>query len=466
MKFDVAATTTLYLLSSIPKILGAVVDRIVVGPTYTTSDPAWFSPASENCADCNKGIRIDLFMPIGDTTYNCDPNDWPNLLNRPSDWNESDKYPLCVPNCGQREGEGTPGTRNMTVYIPADFDDSKPAPLHIELEGSDYFFKYDKFKQIPGMNFTTPDGRTMELQYLFPNLMDTLIGSDDEDRSLPSFVYVALGLAGPGQTDAFFGSPNCGDGCHTARATELITVSGEYAQFIAYEVLPYIENHPEIKARYPNFRFSEDPRARVIQGQSNGGAAAFKAAFFRPDLFGNAIGYSPAIDQQGCKNLTSDDEYPLNNADFWVPPPKGKGVIAATPLTNHKARFWLNANQNDTGTEHGCILGQPAPHPGGQYGNFLVAANETAIALANRGNEVVFVYGQNACHTDQKIYQMEGANAVIWAWSEWKKIVSMNETTPTSTTAPTSTDSSAAVRTFNGIWFIVGIIVATARLIH
>merc|ERR1712151_365878 len=112
------------------------------------------------------------------------------------------------------------------------------------------------------------------------------------------------------------------------------------------------------------------------------------------------------------------------------------------------------------GTEHGCLLGHPAPNPGGQYGNFLVAANETAIALANRGNEVVFVYGQNACHTDEKIYRMEGANAIIWAWSEWKKIVSTNETTPTST-APTSTDASAAVRTFNGIWFTVGIIVAT-----
>jgi len=402
MKF-VTIATTLYL-TSLYKIVGAnegnEPERIIVGPDYTT-DLAWF-----NCSDCEKGTRFDLFMPIADTTFNCEPDDFRELNLK------------CTPNCGQIYG--TPGTRNITVYIPAAFDDSDEAAVHIDIEGTDYFHNYDAYKSL-GVDLTTWDGREFPLTTAYPNLMDNLIGAEDENdegRSLPTFVYVAVGLAGPGSIQADEGgAANCGDGPGTPRAIELGTVSDAYAEFIALEVLPYVANHADIKAKYPNFHFTEDPLGRVIQGESNGGAAAFKAVFLRPDLFGTAIGISPALAQQAYF-LSSDDKYPLNNAEFFVPPPEGQGLIAAEPLQN--GRFYLNANENDVGTENGCRMGGPTPAAPTTYNNFLTGSNETANALAKKGYEVRFAYGVNACHTDLKIVANEVPKALLWAWSAWK----------------------------------------------
>ena len=250
--------------------------------------------------------------------------------------------------------------------------------------------------------------------------MDDLIGATDNDRSLPPFIYVAVGLAGPGAADAFERTENCGDSAGTPRAEELVTVSDRYANFIGLEVLPYIEKHPDIIAKYPNFHFTDDPAGRVVSGQSNGGGAAFKMVFFRPDLFGNMIGYSPAIIQQPY-NLSSDETYPLNNAEFWVQPPEGQGLIKSTPVSG-KGRFYLNVNQNDSGTANGCLNGFPAPMPSSTYPNFVVGNNnESAKALAEMGHDVQFVYGLEACHTDPKIVLQEGPNAILWAFDEWKK---------------------------------------------
>ena len=111
-----AVSTTLFLASRefAVAIEGDEPERIVIGPDYK-SDPAWF-----DCSDCDKGERIDLFMPIANTTFNCEPEDFPELL------------PECSVNCGQIYG--TPGTRNITVYIPSGFDDSNAAALQIGIE--------------------------------------------------------------------------------------------------------------------------------------------------------------------------------------------------------------------------------------------------------------------------------------------------------------------------------------------
>lgn len=405
-----AVTTTLFLASR--EFAGAIEgdepERIVIGPDYK-SDPAWF-----DCSDCDKGERIDLFMPIANTTFNCEPEDFPELL------------PECSVNCGQIYG--TPGTRNITVYIPSGFDDSNAAALQIGIEDTDFFYNYDAYKS-EGANFTTDDGYEMNITSYYPNVMDNLVGAEDEERSLPMFVYVAVGLAGPGSIAAY-GDVNCGDNPGTERSIELVTVSDAYAEFLAFEVLPYVANHPDIKAKYPNFRFTDDPLGRVVSGQSNGGAAAFKTVFLRPDLFGTAIGFSAAIAEAGY-NLTSDDEYPLNNADFWVPPPDGQGLIAAEPLRD--GRFYLMAGENDVGTENGCISGNPTASAPTKYNNFAVANNETAIALAKKGYEVRFVYGLDACHTDKKWNAAEEPNAMLWAWSAWKDQLESDNTTSVGT---------------------------------
>jgi hypothetical protein len=55
------------------------------------------------------------------------------------------------------------------------------------------------------------------------------------------------------------------------------------------------------------------------------------------------------------------------------------------------------------------------------YPNVMTATNETAIALANKGMDVRFVYGLDACHTDSKVQLEQRVPALIWAMAPWKE---------------------------------------------
>ena len=281
-------------------------------------------------------------------------------------------------------------TESQPVHNPRPLFRTLSLSLSLSLSLLDWF-TYENL----GVKLQTPDGREFPFDSAYQNLLDNLVGAEDETRSLPPFVYMAVGLAGPGSQAAFGAPLNCGNGPGTPRSIELVTVSDAYAKFIAYEVLPWVANHPDIKAKYPNFRFTDDPLGRVVLGQSNGGSNAFKMVFFRyvtmhyvmlfsllgrlemlimfalfrfhmcifglssrtlllctrPDLFGTAVGHSAGLVQQG-EPLSSDEEYPLNNAELWVPPPDGQGLIAAKPL--EKGRYYINVNENDVGTKNGC----------------------------------------------------------------------------------------------------------------
>ena len=96
-----------------------------------------------------------------------------------------------------------------------------------------------------------------------------------------------------------------------------------------------------------------------------------------------------------------------------------QGLIQQEPQ-NRPGRFWLNANQRDGGTPNGC--GPPGiPEYQNQPNDILTATNETAIALANKGMDVRFVYGLDACHTDTALQFEQRVPALIWAMAPWKE---------------------------------------------
>merc|ERR1712048_1467665 len=150
---------------------------------------------------------------------------------------------------------------------------------------------------------------------------------------------------------------------------------------------------------YPNFRITDDPAGRAVQGVSSGGAAAFKMSFFRPDLFGITISYSGAFVNRG--NLTSDHLYPMQNAEFWVSPPDGQGLIMAEPLK--KVRYFLGVGANDIGSEKdciaypGCIAHNQMYTTSHKYESIWWANKKTIEALNEKGYETRFAYGVGAC---------------------------------------------------------------------
>jgi len=138
-----------------------------------------------------------------------------------------------------------PGTtRDYWVYVPQQYDPAKPACL-----------------------FVCQD----TIQWNAPEVMDQLI----EEKAMPVTVGIWIG---PGQLKASLPRPVG----RSNRSREYTWMSDEYARFLLEEFLPYV-------AKEHNLNISNDPNDRCIAGTSNGGIAAFTAAWERPESFHRVI---------------------------------------------------------------------------------------------------------------------------------------------------------------------------------
>jgi enterochelin esterase-like enzyme len=148
-----------------------------------------------------------------------------------------------------------PGTAHTYwVYVPAQYDKSRPASLMIFNDGQ--AFKADK-----------GDIRAQ-------NVMDNLI----HRREIPVMIGVFIN---PGKTPEQPEPPKGGWGDQTTnRPTEYNTPNDKYARVICDELMPVLTKE---------YNFSKDPEQRGIGGASSGAIAAFSVAWERPDQFRKVI---------------------------------------------------------------------------------------------------------------------------------------------------------------------------------
>jgi len=382
-------------------------DTATDGSFYTTGPDYTADPATEPCSSCKQGVSFELYMPIKDTLYNCDPEDFPSLLLGP---------PRCQNGfCGKIDE--IQGSRHIIVYIPDVYKDGDEIGVMVATDGNTYM---DDIK----------------------NSMDNLIGAEDKDRSLPPFVLVMISGIGL----------EC-----DMRTTEYATFSDTYARFAADEVLPFVTNHPEIKAKFPNLKITDDPAGRAGFGCSDGGSAAFKMSFLSPNLFGIAVAYSASLVHY--PSIISADR-PFGMAELWVPQPEGQELIATTQKKS--IRIFHNVNDKDYGTEGSCLgtstpvlngnfTGEFIPVSlndlglSGEYNNWVEANNQTAAALTAKGYNTRYAYGLNACHCDSAQMSQDMPNTLVWAWQEWKEKIAEDIPAPISLTeSPTVPPSSSA----------------------
>ncbi len=147
-----------------------------------------------------------------------------------------------------------PGTtRAVSVYIPAQYNASKPACLMIYQDGAGYV------SETGGSRATI--------------VMDNLIA----EGSMP----VTIGIfVDPGVTPGLTAD-------HMARYHRSLEYDGlgdMYARFLIEDLVP------EVEKRY-NLKISANPNDRGVIGGSSGGIAAFTAAWERPDSFHRVISY-------------------------------------------------------------------------------------------------------------------------------------------------------------------------------
>lgn len=148
-----------------------------------------------------------------------------------------------------------PGTSHTYwVYIPAQYDASKPASLMVFNDGQ-------AFKNEQG------DIRAQ-------NVIDNLIYR----REIPVMIAVFIN---PGRRpDQPEPSPQDWGDRATNRPTEYNTPDDKYARVICDELLPALGKE---------YNISPDPERRAIAGASSGAIAAFSVAWERPDQFRKVI---------------------------------------------------------------------------------------------------------------------------------------------------------------------------------
>jgi len=266
-------------------------------------------------------------------------------------------------------------TRQITVYVPAQYKDGMPAPLLILHDG-------------PPAG-TSPGFGVDELP-LVENALDNLTIDPEPSRRLPAFIVVAEQAGG--YTDI-----------GTERGIEYDTMSDKYARFIDTEVLPAVQANASVKAAYPNLKFTRNPSGRATIGCSAGGEVSFTMGWFRPDLFGRVIGYSTTLVNMQNPKLPEKATYPEGAWDYH----SDKQLIQNDPMHREKLlRIFINVNENDIGADRAESTKL----------NWVMANQRTAAALKTRGFHYKFVLGRGQGHCSASVRNQTLADALMWVW--------------------------------------------------
>ena len=145
-----------------------------------------------------------------------------------------------------------PGTeRDWWLYVPKQYDGSKPAAVMIFQDGGSY---------------VDPNG-----QFRTTVVFDNLI----HKKQMPVTIGIFLN---PGQIPA--SGPD--QKPRSNRSFEYDTLSDQYARFLLEEILPEVGK---------SYKLSDRPEHRAIGGISSGGICAFTAAWERPDAFSKVLSH-------------------------------------------------------------------------------------------------------------------------------------------------------------------------------
>ena len=142
-----------------------------------------------------------------------------------------------------------PGTtRKYSVYVPKQYDGTKPACVYVSQDG---------------------------IQYKAPTVFDNLIHKKEMPVTIGIFIRPGEKPLPPGEPPRKRpdGKPATGV---SNRSVEYDTLSDLYARFLLEEILP------EVSKKY---KLTSDPAGRCIAGSSSGGICAFTVCWERPEQF-------------------------------------------------------------------------------------------------------------------------------------------------------------------------------------
>lgn len=184
-----------------------------------------------------------------------------------------------------------------------------------------------------------------------------------------------------------------GDAQGSQRGLEYDTMSGKYAEFVETEVLPLVERECKVK-------LTKDPDGRATMGCSSGAACAMSMAWYRPDLYHRVLSYSGTfVNQQWPHN----PETPHGAWEYH------EHLIADAP--KKPLRIWLEVGDRD--------LYNPNSMRDNMH-DWVLANENMAKVLAEKGYPYQFVFVRNANHCDGAMKQQTLPEALEWVWKNYR----------------------------------------------
>ncbi len=241
-----------------------------------------------------------------------------------------------------------PGTtRRYAIYVPKQYDGSKPAALMVFQDGHAY-------QNVTG-------------DFRVPVVFDNLIHAGQ----MPVTIAVFIDPGHKGKLPKKRGwRPRPSN-----RSIEYDTLSPAYSNILINEILPQVEK---------TYRLSKKPEMRAICGISSGGICAFTVAWERPDQFRKVLSHVGSF-----TNIRGGHNYP---------------AIIRKHHEVKPIRVFLQDGSNDLDNQHG---------------NWPLANQQMAKALAFRKYDYRFVYGDGG-------HDGNHGGAILpeslrWLWRDYKK---------------------------------------------
>ena len=226
-------------------------------------------------------------------------------------------------------------------------------------------------------------------QYVAGSEAPFIVGADGPDKSL--FVALDNLIAAhrlPVMVAISIGNGS-GDAQGSQRGLEYDTMSGLYAEFVEKEVLPLVEEKCSVK-------LTKDPEGRATMGCSSGGSCAMIMAWYHPDLYHRVLTYSGTyVNQQWPWN-------PQTPHGAWE---LHERLIAQSPVK--PLRIWMEVGDRDLFNPN---LMRDNMH------DWVLANENMAKVLADKGYHYQFVFARNAGHCDGSVKQQTLPEALQYVW--------------------------------------------------
>jgi iron(III)-enterobactin esterase len=246
-------------------------------------------------------------------------------------------------------------TRTITVYIPAQYEPGTEAPFIVKHDG-------------PGQG---------KRDTAFTTILDNLIA----EKEVPAMIAILISNGG-------------GDAQGHERGREYDTMSGLFAEYIEYEVLPLVEKNCGVK-------LTKDPEGRAVTGNSSGGSAALIMAWFHPEWYHRVLTFSGTFVNQ---QWPFDPEYPDGAWGFH------KTLI---PGSDPKPiRLWMAVGDRDNYN--------PNVMRDGMH-DWVEANHRMAEVLKDKGYQYQYVYCLDAGHGVKPARDQLTPQALKWLWQGYGK---------------------------------------------